>query len=274
MLDTRIEGRDQQYDNFGDADGGYTRYGQGLATGSDANRHMMSATQQAWLTGATQASTATWQILGNQDIMARMWIPASVLQAAANPATALPVVSAYLTAKATKAAGGPLDATQTALLDTTTNPLLPYNLDAWDGYPLQREAILQTIKAQGKKLVTLSGDSHNAWFANLTTLSGSKVGVEFAGSSVTSPGFESAGLGALASSLDGSAVAHAPASGLGLITDLNYADTVRRGWLKLTVTAGSVKGEYVFVDTVKSTTYTASIGRTISVDNTLAVSYA
>ena len=75
------------------------------------------------------------------------------------------------------------------------NPRLPYNLDAWDGYPSNREAVLQTAKAQGKKLVALSGDSHNAWFTNLTTLAGEKVGVEFATSSVTAPGFESAGLG-------------------------------------------------------------------------------
>jgi alkaline phosphatase D len=274
MLDTRIEGRDQQYDNFGDADGGYTRYGTGLATGSDANRHMISATQQAWLTGATQASTAIWQILGNQDIMARMWIPASVLQAAADPATAPAAVSAYLGAKATRFAGAPLSAAQAAQLDLRTNPLLPYNLDAWDGYPMQRDAILQAIQAQGKHLVVLSGDSHNAWFSRVRTLSGAQVGVEFAAASVTSPGFESVGLGGLASSLDGTVFPQGLETGLGLITDLNYADTVRRGYLQLTVTASTVKGEYVFVDTVKSTTYTASVGRTISVDTGQVATYA
>lgn len=91
----------------------------------------------------------------------------------------------------------------------------------------------------GKKLVTLSGDSHNAWFANLTTLAGEKVGVEFAGSSVTSPGFESVGLGALGSSLDGTAVLPGvQGSGMGLVDDLNYADNVRRGYLLMTATTG------------------------------------
>jgi alkaline phosphatase D len=216
-------------------------------------------------------------VLGNQDIMGRMWIPANVLQAATNPATATPIVGAYLDAKFTLATRGApaLTPTQTALLDTTKNPLLPYNLDSWDGYPLQREAVLQTIKAQGKKLVALSGDSHNAWFNHLTTLSGTRVGVEFAGASVTSPGFESAGLGSLASSLDGSVVAAgAQGSGLGLITDLNYADTIRRGYLLLTVTAADVKGEYVFVDTVKSTTYHATIGKTITVTSGGTITYA
>lgn len=287
MLDTRIEGRDRQYDNFGDADGGVTRYLTAMATGTDATRKMISSAQQTWLTNGLTASTATWQFLGNQDVMARMWFPASVLKAQAT-ATAAPTqangqavmtaVSDYLTAKATRAAGGAaaLTPTQAGLLNTSVNPTIPYNLDAWDGYPSNREAVLQTILSQGKKLVALSGDSHNAWFTNLTTLNGTKVGVEFAGSSVTSPGFESAGLGSLASSLDGTVVAGATTygSGLGLVDDLNYSDTIRRGYLLMTVTAAAVKGEYVYMSTVTSKTYTPTVGKTITVAVTGAVTYA
>jgi alkaline phosphatase D len=165
------------------------------------------------------------------------------------------------------------------LLDATKNPRLPYNLDAWDGYPINRELILQTVKAQAKKLVVLSGDSHNGWFTNLTTLAGDKVGVEFATSSVTAPGFEAFGLGGLASSLDGSALVptlgnSAIAAGLGLIDDLNYCDTTRRGYLLMTVTASVVKGEYVYLSTVKSSTYTAAVGRTVTVPLAGAVTYA
>ncbi len=282
MLDTRIEGRDQQYDGFGDADGGVTRYVTGLTSGADAARRMISATQQSWLTSRISSSTASWQFLGNQDIMARMWFPASVLQAyataATNPTGVSSAISNYLSAKATRAAAGSaaLTPTQAALLSA---PKIPYNLDSWDGYPSNREAVLQTIKAQKKKLVALSGDSHNAWFANLTTLAGEKVGVEFAGASVTAPGFESVGLGAMASSLDGSALvaqlgSAAVGAGLGLVDDLNYVDTIRRGYLLMTVTSDAVKGEYVFVSTVKSATYTAAVGKTISVTAAGTVSYA
>ncbi|MEI8028667.1 MAG: alkaline phosphatase D family protein [Comamonadaceae bacterium] len=301
MLDTRIEGRVQQYANYGDpiSTPGYTfaDYSAGLTkdpvTGvyPDAARTIISATQQSWLATNLASSTATWQVLGNQDIMARMWIPASVLSAqtaaavAPTPANLTAVgtaISAYLTAKATRAAAGAaaLTPTQTGLLNPAINPRLPYNLDSWDGYPINREIVLQTVKALGKKLVALSGDSHNAWFGNLTTLDGTKVGVEFAGASVTAPGFESAGLGALASSLDGSALvpqlgSAALGAGLGLIDDLNYADTNRRGYLLMTVTADAVKGEYVFMDTVKSATYTASVGKTITVAAaTGAITYA
>ena len=285
MLDTRIEGRDKQYDGYGDADGGLNRYATALATSTDANHRMMSLTQQNWLTSGMSTSTATWQVLGNQDIMARMWFPANVLQASgpavanptpANLATVQTAVSSYLTAKATRATAGAgaLTPVQTALLNTTTNPLLPYNLDAWDGYPLQREAILQSVKAQGKTLVTLSGDSHNAWFANVTTLTGERVGWEFAGSSISSPGFEAVGLGGLASSLDGTVVAPRNGTGLGLVDDLHYADTTRRGYLLMTATNTEMKGEYVFVNTVKSTTYVATVGKTITVSTSATTTYA
>ncbi len=286
MLDTRIEGRDRQYDSFGDDDGGIARYAAGLTPNAagvlgDAARKMISTEQRNWLTTGTAASTATWQIFGNQDIMARMWLPGSVLQAqntaltAPSPAANAAVqtaISDFLTAKATRAGRGAaaLTAVQAGLLNPATNPRLPYNLDAWDGYPANREAILQTIKAQGKKLVVLSGDSHNGWFTSLTTLAGEKVGVEFATASVTAPGFEAFGLGALASSLDGSALVPqlgvaAIGAGLGLIDDLNYADTVRRGYVMMTVTNAAVKGEFIFTSTVKSTTYTAAVGKTVTV---------
>lgn len=278
MIDTRLEGRDRQYDNFGDTDGGIARYLAGITPNAsgirpDASRQMMSAEQQNWLTSGMQASSATWQLLGNQTIMARMWLPGSVLSTVlASPATAPAAITAFLTAKATRFAAGPgaLTPTQTALLDPATNPRLPYSLDSWDGYPAQREAILQTVKTQGKRLVTLSGDSHNAWFTQLTTLAGDKVGVEFAGTSVTSSGFEGAGLGTLASSIDGSALVPqlgnaAIGAGLGLVDDVSYCDTTRRGYLVMTVTPAQVKGEYVYVSSVKEPTYTTTLGRTITV---------
>ncbi len=291
MLDTRIDGRDRQYNSFEDSDNGLARYlaGQIRVGGAprDASRHMISAAQQDWLTSGLNHSSAAWQFLGSQVIMARLWLPASVLQklagATATPPTASladlgSAIKAYLDAKATRAASGALTLGQQALLSPLVNPRLPYNLDAWDGYPTQRDALLSTVKNLNKKLVVLAGDSHNAWFSQLTTAGGERVGVEFAGSSVTSPGLEESGLGTLAASLDGSALvpqlgSKAIGAGLGLVDDLGYADTARRGYLLMTVTAASVKGEYVFVDTVKSKTYTASVGRSITVASSGAITY-
>lgn len=55
---------------------------------------------------------------------------------------------------------------------------IPFGLDRWDGYPAARA-----------NLVTLSGDSHNAWAYDLAH-DGRPAGVEFAGHAVSSLGLE------------------------------------------------------------------------------------
>ena len=42
----------------------------------------------------------------------------------------------------------------------------------------------------------------------------------------------------------------------------------------MTVSSSAVKGEFVFVSTVKSTTFSAAVGKAISVSSAGAVSYA
>jgi alkaline phosphatase D len=267
MIDTRIEGRTKQvYGWYGDPFDSkvqpytWADYSAGLTPVNgiypDAANTMMSTTQLNWLTGNINTATSTWQIIGNQDIMAKLWYPATVVAANAQGTQAFnTAVGTYLARKA----GNPAN--------TATDVKIPINMDSWDGYPINRETLLQTVRAGGKKLVVLSGDSHNAWYNDLRTLDGTtKVGVEFATSSVTAPGYESAGLGELAPFIDGSAVA----SGLngtraGLIDDVNYVDTKKRGYLLMTVTASTVKGEFVFVDNIRSKSYTASVGKTVTV---------
>ena len=272
MLDTRIEGRTKQvYGYYGDPFDAkaqpyaWADYAAGLTPVSgvypDAANKMLSTTQFNWLTGNIAAATTTWQIIGNQDIMAKLWYPQSVVAAFAQGPTAFgTAVGAYLS--------GP-----------RTEFKIPINMDSWDGYPIQRETLLQTVKATGKKLVVLSGDSHNAWFNNLKSLDGtSQIGVEFATTSVTAPGYESAGLGGLASTIDGTRpdVANGVnGTGMGLISDVNYCDTQRRGYLLMTVTSASVKGEFVFVDSTLTKNYAASVGKTVTVAAAnLAVSYS
>jgi alkaline phosphatase D len=272
MLDTRIEGRTKQvYGYYGDPFDAkvqpyaWADYAAGLTPGAngfpDAANKMLSTTQFNWLTGNIAAATTTWQIIGNQDIMAKLWYPQSVVAAFAQGPTQFgTAVATYLR--------GP-----------RTEFKIPINMDSWDGYPIQRETLLQTVKATGKKLVVLSGDSHNAWFNNLKSLDGtSQIGVEFATTSVTAPGYESAGLGGLASTIDGTRADVANGvngTGMGLISDVNYCDTQRRGYLLMTVTAANVKGEFVFVDKTTSKSYAASVGKTVTVAAAnLAVSYS
>lgn len=276
MVDTRIEGRTKQaYAWYGDPFDArvqpyaWADYTAGLTPVGgvfpDAANKMMSDAQFSWLTGNIAAATTTWQIMGNQDIMAKLWYPATVVAANAQGATAFQAaMTAYLTQKAT-------NPTAAAAV-----PKVPINMDSWDGYPINRETLLQTVRSTGKKFVTLSGDSHNAWFNELRTLDGTtKVGVEFATSSVTAPGYESAGLGDLGPFIDGSAVAGGVnGSRAGLIDDVAYVDTKRRGYLLMTVTATNVKGEFVFVDNIRSKTYTASVGKTVTVNTSMVPTFS
>ncbi|THU02809.1 alkaline phosphatase [Lampropedia puyangensis] len=221
-------------------------------------RQMIGQEQQAWLAQQLQNSNATWQVLGQQVLMARMEFPASILQhlnaenmdATAQQA-AIAAIQAYLTAKAT-AAQAPqlLTPEQAALLDPSLNPKIGYNLDAWDGYPAAREAIFQTAYQLGKPLVVLAGDTHNAWHSDLILLDGTtKVGEEFATSSVSSPGFE-----AYLSGIDPALIQQAF---LGVIDSLKFLETQKRGFLLMEFTPEAATGSWHAVDTVKSRNYQA-----------------
>ncbi len=261
MLETRLLGREKGIE-LPDLVNPATQAA-ALANLSSTSRQMMGATQQTWLQQQMAASSATWQVLGQQVLMGRMAFPVSILQAL-NPANTDPAAQAaglqaitdYLTAKATPA--GARTPTQQALLDPAINPLLGYNLDAWDGYPVAREVLLGTAAAQGKRLVTLAGDTHNAWHNDLTLINGTKVGEEFATPGVSSPGLEEY-LSAIPS-------AQVASIFTGVIDTLNYTDTSRRGFLMMTFTPAAATGDWYFVNTVKSSTYVVTLGHTATLN--------
>jgi len=259
MLDTRLIGRDKQVE-FTDLLNPTTAMA-AQSTLASATRELLGSTQGTWLSGKIISSTATWQVLGQQVLMARMEFPLTVLSAL-NPATltdaaalqtGLASINAYVTAKNTPASLR--TAAQAGLMNTTLNPKLGYNLDAWDGYPVAREKLLATILAANKKLVVLSGDTHNAWHSQLTlagyisaSQAGVKVGEEFATPSVASVGLEN-----YFSTLPSASVKQIFEN---VVDDLKWMDPSRRGYLKMTFTKTQAKGEWVFVSSVKSTTYT------------------
>ena len=249
MLDTRLIGRDKQItatDLFNPA-----TQAAATATLSSPTRQLLGSEQVTWLQGRLSASQAAWQVLGQQVLMARMTFPVSILSRL-DPNNVTPesaaqtqaAITAYLTAKQKQAAGLPLTATEAALLNPATNPKLGYNLDAWDGYPAAREILLSTAAQLRKNLVVLSGDTHNAWHSDLTLQNGTKVGEEFATSSVSSPGLENV-LGAFAPAQTKSIFEN-------VIDDLNWADTARRGFLLMTFTRSQAKGEWIFIDKINS----------------------
>jgi len=245
MLDTRVIGRDKQL-----ALASYVKVDRSFdaaAFGADVSnpaRQLMGAEQTAWLQNQMRASTATWQILGQQVLMARMNLPAPMVMGGG--------YTTYFAIAAKVKAGQALTAAEQQALAAAP---VPYNLDAWDGYQAAREAVLDMARSLDKNLVVLAGDTHNAWASDLLDVSGRQVGVEFGVPSVTSPGFE------------GYFPTVAPATVAAgmeqLIGPLQYAETAKRGFVVLTVTPSETRAEYRYVDTVKSRTYTAAVGKTL-----------
>jgi alkaline phosphatase D len=209
---------------------------------------VLGAAQTTWLQGKLSASTATWQLLGQQVVMGRMNVPVPIALQQVTVAAYAAIAVKYFTNP------GSLTAAELAIISA---PSIPYNLDAWDGYVVPRETVLGMARAMDKNLVVLSGDTHNAWANNLDDLAKNKVGVEFAGASVTAPGLEEI------------FTADAPgafAAGVTqLIPSLAYADTSRRGWLLITATPTEVTGDWRFVSTVKSRYYSSSSGKLLKV---------
>ena len=248
MLDTRSVGRELQIqitDLINPA-----KQAAAAATLSSPTRQLLGAEQLQWIQTQMTASQATWQVLGQQVLMARMEFPVTILQALNSSDTSPQALAAgqkaiedYLTAKTKQAMGLQLSNVETALL---AQPKLGYNLDAWDGYPAAREILLSTAAQLNKRLVVLAGDTHNAWHSNLTLLNGRKVGEEFATPSVSSPGLEA---------YLALPPAQVKAIFEGVVNDLKWVDSSRRGYLKLSISPAQVQGEWFFIDTISSRTY-------------------
>lgn len=238
MLDTRVIGRDQQLDYgnyFGPSGFDAARFAADL---SDPSREMMGADQTLWLQERMSRSDTTWEVLGQQVLMGRMNIPAPLVLGQIS-------FSAYsaLVVKA-QSAPGSLTPQEQAVL---AQPAIPYNLDAWDGYAVARETVLGAARAFDKNLVVLAGDTHNAWASDLDDYAGNAVGVEFATTSVSSPGLEEY------------FPAENPlgvAAGLTqIIGPLKYANTHQRGFMVVTATHEACTAEWLYVSTVKSLDY-------------------
>ncbi|MBC3807247.1 alkaline phosphatase D family protein [Undibacterium seohonense] len=249
MLDTRLIGRDKQlsYANYMGTNGAFDAV-KFTTDMSNPARQLMGAEQTTWLQLQLAKSSATWQILGQQVLMARMNIPAPLVLGQIS-------FSDYTTllGKAQLAPAALTVAEKTIL----AQPAIPYNLDAWDGYVVARETVFATAKNLDKNLIALAGDTHNTWASDLSDLSGNAIGVEFGVTSVTSPGFEE-----VFAKEDPAKVA----AGLEqIVGPLVYAETKSRGFMIVTATPTETRSEWRYVNTVKAKTYSVVSGKTLKV---------
>lgn len=203
-------------------------------------RQLIGDAQQAWLAeelARSQRGRVTWQVIGNQIIMA----PVTAPDLSATPA---PLAAALER----------LRPGVTQLLKLTRFPF-PLNLDAWDGYPAARARVLEAIRAAGGNTLVITGDSHTAWANEISDAQG-LVAVEFGATSITSPSeahyFNSAGI-----DFNAGVRARNP--------HVKYANGVDHGFLLLTLTREQALAEFMTVSTITSAAYETARGAAFSV---------
>lgn len=257
MLDTRIVARDEQlaYRHYFTAAGfDASQFQQDL---TDVNRSLIGYQQRAWLQQQLAQSKAIWTVVGQQVLMAKMLIPAELLSSldavSSGQATAATLeqlskqISELVQLKTRMQQADPTLTEQEAARLTT---LLPYNLDAWDGYYAEREMLYQTLRQLDKKVVVLAGDTHNAWYSRLHDQFGALVGVELATGSISSPGMESY------LSISEAALSQFEFAFRTLIDELAYCNLSQRGFIVIDFDQQHLRSRWIFVDSIKEQHYT------------------
>ena len=192
----------------------------------DPARELLGSAQQGWLAegfSRSKAAGKTWQVLVQQVLMGNLVSSPSL--AAALPKDAPDYIRQRVLAGAMAGAEG-----------------VPFSMDAWDGYPAARRRVFEAALSADANLISLAGDTHNAWAFDLD-LEGTPVGVEFGGQSVTSPGFE----GYLPQVPPDVLARDAVATN----AQLQWMDSSRRGYMAVELTPGSATSEYRFLGSVR-----------------------
>ncbi|EJG2227531.1 TPA: alkaline phosphatase D family protein [Vibrio parahaemolyticus] len=243
MLDTRLVGRDKPLDYFSLSAPTMEAIGGLVAQSRSADRELLGTEQLAWLMNEFNTHDAKWNVLGQQVLMSRMELPSSVM-------TAMFQLFTSTEEKKTEALLAVNTAITGYLADPSADPIsLPYNLDAWDGYYVEREKVYQLAKASSGNFVCLAGDTHNAWASELKDVSNNPIGVEFATSSVSSPGLEEY------LALNPVAIAQMEYTLPHLVSELKWADIKQRGFMRVTFTADAAQSTWYLVSTIKDKKY-------------------
>ncbi|HCE1930709.1 TPA: alkaline phosphatase D family protein [Vibrio parahaemolyticus] len=243
MLDTRLVGRDKPLDYFSLSAPTMEAIGGLVVQSRSADRELLGTEQLAWLMKEFNTHDAKWNVLGQQVLMSRMELPSSVM-------TAMFQLFTSTEEKKTEALLAVNTAITGYLADPSADPIsLPYNLDAWDGYYVEREKVYQLAKASSGNFVCLAGDTHNAWASELKDVSNNPIGVEFATSSVSSPGLEEY------LALDPVAIAQMEYTLPHLVSELKWADIKQRGFMRVTFTADAAQSTWYLVSTIKDKKY-------------------
>ncbi|WP_232366818.1 alkaline phosphatase D family protein [Alteripontixanthobacter muriae] len=238
MLETRLLARTEQLEfagEVGDADA----YAQFVSAIAQEDRELIGPQQRDWLQGVLSASVnegKPWQVIGNQVVMAQVSGPD--LEGGMGPQP----YAAFL-AKLPSEWNGRVMAAQAGY-----RAGVPFNLDAWDGYPAARRRLYDTFRASGAKPIVLAGDSHAGWANNLRDESGDLVALEAGCTAVTSPSY-----GALLPGI-GRYIEQAN-------SEVAYCNQDRKGYTLLTLSPQSARADFVTVSTVIDRQFEADTDR-------------
>jgi len=135
----------------------------------DPKRDLIGSEQMSWIKKRINSSDAKWTIFGQQVLMTKVKFPklSSIMAKEDIPAFLKPYIR-------------------------FEDYNLPSNLDAWDGYPAERNRLYQMMEDSNKPFISLAGDTHNSWMSTLQNDKQEVVGVEVGAPSVSSPGITDA----------------------------------------------------------------------------------
>lgn len=194
----------------------------------DASRTMLGASQEEWLARqlTDSAKTKSWQVLANQTIMAKVRPP-------------------NFTVTLTQAQKDAQKIGYIQQLIPFSQLGMPWNLDAWDGFPAARDRLYADAKKANARLVTLTGDTHTAWANTLHDADSNQRGVEFGCTSITSPG-----LGKYFTDVPELGQQFADAN-----DDVNWYDPDGNGWTYVTFTKDEVRADYQKISSIMDAEY-------------------
>ncbi len=187
---------------------------------SDASRTQLGAAQREWLFDALKGSRATWRVLANSSILGHTWTPHITPE----------LRDGLVWLKLTNAEGGP-------------------DADQWDGYPYERDLLLQQL-ATGNTVV-LSGDIHVGMALELERDSapGQWIAPEFVTSSLTSQNLDDKtgwGYRIMSPEVERELMAALP--------NILWCDMDSHGYMVADLTPERLRIEWWFVDTVLART--------------------
>lgn len=207
---------------------------------SDPSHSMMGADQEKKLADGFRRSTAAgvrWQVLAQETVMGRTLLPKQAI--------------GWLGPNPSQSARA---STEIGLIAASLG--LPFWFDNWDGYPAARSRLLRSAQEANANLIVLSGDSHNAWGFDLDE-GGKPAGVEFAGQSVTSPGYEADLAQVNSRDLERAFMERNPL--------LKWANLDRRGYVSVELTPDRATGEWQMLDTIRKRSTTLAARHSMSV---------